>query len=141
MYKILPTVLYILHVKIQEKSKQKKPRTPESTKGKKEGEAQTKEQQLEREKKEQEKKEKAMLESWLDRQAHELKYGEAARVIQEIERLKLEPGAQEAPDLDFIVYHQDDGRWFSHRDLPRVGQHRAGAASGWTLWSLALFPN
>lgn len=30
-----------------------------------------------------------MLESWLDRQSHELKYGEAARVIQEIEQLMV----------------------------------------------------
>jgi hypothetical protein len=77
------------HLKRKKESKQKKPRTPTPTKGEKEGEAQTKEHEPEREKKEQEKKEKAMLERWFDRQAHELKYGEAARVIQEIERLMV----------------------------------------------------
>ena len=56
---------------------------------KKRKKTQTKEQQQDKERKEKEKKEKAMLESWLDRQSHELKYGEAARVIQEIERLMV----------------------------------------------------
>ncbi|MFI5334978.1 MAG: hypothetical protein ACHQT8_07475 [Chlamydiales bacterium] len=77
------------HLKQKKASKTKQSRTPMPTKGEKEGEAQSKEHEPESKKKEQEKQEKAILESWGDRQAHELKYGEAARVIQEIERLMV----------------------------------------------------
>ena len=42
--------------------------------------------------------------------------------------VELEPGAQEAADLDFIVDDEDDGRGFSHRDRPRVEAHWGRAA-------------
>jgi hypothetical protein len=77
------------HSRQKESRKQKKPSLSASTKGKKEEEDQSKQHDPEKERKEKEKREKAMLDSWFDRQAHELKYGEGARVIQEIERLMV----------------------------------------------------
>lgn len=77
------------HSRQKEGRKQNKPRLSAPPKEKKEDDHQSKEHDPEKEKKEKDKREKGMLESWFDRQAHELKYGEGAHVIQEIERLMV----------------------------------------------------